>query len=63
MPLAERDQPRLTNVVEGLCATFGLRMPDLYVVWDAVPNACASGATPLRLHLWSRQACWMHGTY
>jgi Zn-dependent protease with chaperone function len=41
--LAERDNPRLTNVTEGLCATFGLRMPDLYVVWDAVPNACALG--------------------
>ncbi len=43
VPLAERDNPRLTNVTEGLCATFGLRMPDLYVVWDAVPNACALG--------------------
>jgi Zn-dependent protease with chaperone function len=42
-PLAERDNPRLTNVTDGLCATFGLRMPDLYVVWDAVPNACALG--------------------
>jgi Zn-dependent protease with chaperone function len=43
VPLAERDNPRLTNVTDGLCATFGLRMPDLYVVWDAVPNACALG--------------------
>jgi Zn-dependent protease with chaperone function len=42
-PLAERDNPRLTNVTDGLCATFGLRTPDLYVVWDAVPNACALG--------------------
>jgi Zn-dependent protease with chaperone function len=42
-PLAERDNPRLANVTEGLCATFGLRTPDLYVVWDAVPNACALG--------------------
>jgi Zn-dependent protease with chaperone function len=41
--LDERDNPRLTNVTDGLCATFGLRMPDLYVVWDAVPNACALG--------------------
>jgi Zn-dependent protease with chaperone function len=30
-------------VVEGLCATFGLSVPDLYVVFDAVPNACALG--------------------
>ena len=41
--LAESDNPRLFNVTEGLCATFGLRMPDLYVVYDAVPNACALG--------------------
>ena len=41
--LHERDNPRLFNVTEGLCATFGLRMPDLYVVYDAVPNACALG--------------------
>jgi Zn-dependent protease with chaperone function len=43
VPLADRDNPRLTNVTEGLCATFGLRMPYLYVVWDAVPNACVLG--------------------
>jgi Zn-dependent protease with chaperone function len=43
VPLTERDNPRLFNVTEGLCATFGLRMPDLYVVYDAVPNACALG--------------------
>ena len=43
VPLHERDDRRLFNVTEGLCATFGLRMPDLYVVYDAVPNACALG--------------------
>jgi Zn-dependent protease with chaperone function len=43
VPLHERDDLRLFNVTEGLCATFGLRMPDLYVVYDAVPNACALG--------------------
>jgi Zn-dependent protease with chaperone function len=41
--LVEHDNPRLFNVTEGLCATFGLRMPDLYVTYDAVPNACALG--------------------
>jgi len=41
--LSERDNPRLFNVTDGLCATFGLRMPDLYVVYDKVPNACALG--------------------
>ena len=43
VPLAERDNPRLFNVTDGLCATFGLRMPSLHVVYDAVPNACALG--------------------
>jgi Zn-dependent protease with chaperone function len=41
--LSEGDNPRLFNVTEGLCATFGLRMPSLYVVYDQVPNACALG--------------------
>jgi Zn-dependent protease with chaperone function len=41
--LAEGDYPRLFNMTEGLCATFGLRMPDLHIVYDAVPNACALG--------------------
>jgi Zn-dependent protease with chaperone function len=46
VPLRERDHPRLVNVTEGLCATFGLRMPELFVVFDAVPNACALGRAP-----------------
>ncbi len=41
--LSEADNPRLFNLTEGLCATFGLRMPALYVVYDQVPNACALG--------------------
>jgi Zn-dependent protease with chaperone function len=44
--LSEHDNPRLFNMTEGLCATFGLRLPDLYVVRDAVPNACALGRDP-----------------
>jgi heat shock protein HtpX len=39
----EHDDPRLYNVTEGLCATFGLGMPALHVVDDPVPNACALG--------------------
>jgi Zn-dependent protease with chaperone function len=35
--------PRLINVTEGLCATFGVGMPLLYVLEDPVPNACALG--------------------
>jgi Zn-dependent protease with chaperone function len=46
VPLHERDDLRLFNVTEGLCATFGLRMPELYVVYDNVPNACALGRDP-----------------
>ncbi len=39
----EDDDPRLYNVTEGLCATFGLSMPALYILDDPVPNACALG--------------------
>ena len=39
----EHDYPLVFNLTEGLCATFGLRMPCIYVVYDAVPNACALG--------------------
>jgi len=38
--------PRLSNMVDGLCATLGLRPPRLMVVSDPVPNACAFGTTP-----------------
>jgi Zn-dependent protease with chaperone function len=43
VPLDEHDEPRLSNMVEGLCATFGVRVPALYLVRDRVPNACALG--------------------
>jgi Zn-dependent protease with chaperone function len=43
VPLDEHDETRLTNVTEGLCATFGLSMPSLYILDDQVPNACALG--------------------
>ncbi len=43
VPLDEHDEPRLSNMVEGLCATFGLRVPSLHLVRDPVPNACALG--------------------
>ncbi len=42
-PVHEEDERRLSNVTEGLCATFGLSMPSLYVLDDEVPNACALG--------------------
>jgi len=39
-------EPRLVNVVDGLCATFGVPRPRLWLVEDAVPNACALGRRP-----------------
>ena len=51
MPIDEHDDPRLYNVTEGLCATFGLGMPSLHVVDDDVPNACALGRDARRSDL------------
>jgi Zn-dependent protease with chaperone function len=43
VPIDEHDETRLSNVTEGLCATFGLSMPSLYLLDDEIPNACALG--------------------
>ena len=51
VPIDEHDDPRLSNVTEGLCATFGLCMPSLHVVDDDVPNACALGRDARRSDL------------
>ena len=51
VPIDEHDDPRLSNVTEGLCATFGLSMPSLHVVDDDVPNACALGRDARRSDL------------
>ncbi len=52
VPVADEDEyPRLYNVTEGLCATFGLGMPALHVVQDDVPNACALGRDARRADL------------
>ena len=45
-PPRASELPRLANVVDGLCATFGVPAPELMVVDDAVPNACALGRDP-----------------
>jgi Zn-dependent protease with chaperone function len=50
-PIDEQDEPRLYNLTEGLCATFGLSMPALHVVEDEVPNACALGRDARRSDL------------
>ena len=38
--------PRLQNLVDGLCPTFGLRRPAIMVVDDELPNACSVGSGP-----------------
>ncbi|MHB8219807.1 MAG: M48 family metallopeptidase [Acidimicrobiales bacterium] len=38
--------PRLANLVDGLCATCGVRPPALWLVPEPVPNACAVGRGP-----------------
>jgi heat shock protein HtpX len=39
--VADDDRPALANLVDGLSATVGVARPDLWLVDDAVPNACA----------------------
>jgi Zn-dependent protease with chaperone function len=46
VPCRVDEQARLFNLTEGLCATFGLRPPELWIVDDNVPNACALGRSP-----------------
>jgi heat shock protein HtpX len=45
-PPSSTEDPRLRNLVQGLCATMGLSEPDLLVIDDPVPNACALGRSP-----------------
>lgn len=42
-PVSEGDEPRLHNLVEGLCVGIGLPKPDVRVVDDPAPNALAIG--------------------
>ncbi|HXZ61546.1 MAG TPA: M48 family metalloprotease [Acidimicrobiales bacterium] len=49
--VSEHDDPRLANITEGLCATFGLSMPTLHVLDDDVPNACVLGRDSRRADL------------
>lgn len=50
-PADEDDDPRLFNITEGLCATFGLAMPTLHILDDPVLNACALGRDARRSDL------------
>jgi len=47
-PLGDDELPRLQNLVDGLCPTFGVRRPVLMAVDDELPNACSLGAKPDR---------------
>jgi heat shock protein HtpX len=47
-PLDEDELPRLQNLVDGLCPTFGVRRPTLMAVDDELPNACSVGHGPDR---------------
>jgi len=40
------EQPRLHNIVEGLCIAAGIPKPRVYVVQDPAPNAFATGRDP-----------------
>ncbi len=44
----EDELPRLQNLVDGLCPTFGVRRPTLMAVDDELPNACSLGYKPDR---------------
>jgi heat shock protein HtpX len=39
-------EPRLHNLVEGLCIAAGLPKPRIYLIDDAAPNAFATGRNP-----------------
>jgi Zn-dependent protease with chaperone function len=47
-PVEEDELPRLENLVDGLCPTFGVRRPILMAVDEALPNACSLGSKPGR---------------
>lgn len=42
-PLARRDNPRVYNIVENLCITCGMDMPQINIIDDPQLNAFASG--------------------
>ena len=50
---AQRDvtDPRLDNIVEGLCIAADLPKPSLYIVEDSAMNAVSAGRDPNHAHL------------
>lgn len=45
-PTTPETEPRLHNLVEGLCIAAGLPKPRIYVIEDPAPNAFATGRNP-----------------
>src|SRR6266550_2070690 len=46
-----QEEPRLHNVVEGLCLAAGIPKPHVYVVPEHAPNAFATGRDPEHSHV------------
>lgn len=44
--VSERQQPRLYNLVEGLCMSAGVAPPDIFVIDDAAANAVVVAVSP-----------------
>lgn len=47
-PANERTQPRLLNLVDGLCLTAGVSAPEVYVIPSDAPNAMVMAVSPRR---------------
>lgn len=42
----KEDNPYIYNIVENLCISTGLKIPQIYIVNDPSPNAFATGRNP-----------------
>jgi heat shock protein HtpX len=45
-PIDEKSHPDLYDIVENLCITAGLPVPDIYMIKEEQPNAFATGRNP-----------------
>jgi len=44
--VSDRQQPRLSNLVEGLCMTAGVTPPEIHIIDDTAPNAVVVAVSP-----------------
>jgi heat shock protein HtpX len=44
--IEQKDNPRLWHIIDTLCITTGLPMPEVYIINDPAPNAFATGRNP-----------------